>query len=87
MRLWNINRYWIKTKYFKEDYIQRHKDKYILTSPNNPKIQLIKMSWIHINYARMIKYNCNPYDPEYTGYIKKQLKEHHLNIFTVKTNN
>lgn len=46
---------WIKTKYFKEDYTQRHKDKYIITSPNNPKIQLIKMSWIHINYARMIK--------------------------------
>lgn len=65
---------WIKTKYFKEDYSQRHKDNYIFTCPDNPKIQLIKMSWIHINYARMIKYNCNPYDPEYTEYIKKQFK-------------
>ena len=66
---------WIMNKYFKEDYHHKSKDKYILTSPNNPKTQLIKMSWIHINYSRMIKHNCNPYDPEYKEYIKKRYKK------------
>ena len=66
---------WIMNKYFKEDYHHKSKDKYILTSPNNPKTQLIKMSWVHINYSRMIKHNCNPYDPEYKEYIKKRYKK------------
>ena len=65
---------WIRNKYFKEDYYHKHDDDYILTSPENPKIQLIKMKWVHINYARKIKYNCNPFDPEYTDYIKKRFK-------------
>ena len=65
---------WIRNKYFKEDYYHKHDDDYILTSPENPKIQLVKMKWVHINYARKIKYNCNPFDPEYTDYIKKRFK-------------
>ena len=66
---------WIRNKYFKEDYTHKHEDNYILTNPNKPEQQLIKMSWIPIQYAKTIKHNCNPYDPEYKGYIKKAYKK------------
>ena len=62
---------WIRNKYFKEDYTHKHESKYILTNPEHPEEQLIKMSWIHIQYAQTIKHNCNPYDPEYKEYIRK----------------
>ena len=42
------------------------------------------MSWTHIRYSKMIKYNCNPYDESYKEYIIKGLKEHHLKYFMTK---
>ena len=66
---------WIRNKYFKEDYTHKSEDNYILTNPKEPSEQLVKMSWTNIHYAQTIKYNCNPYDPEYTGYIKKAYKK------------
>lgn len=66
---------WIRNKYFKEDYTHNHRDNYILTNPEKHEEQLIKMSWTPIKYAQTIKYNCNPYDPEYKGYIKKAYKK------------
>lgn len=66
---------WIRDRYFKEDYYHKHDDNYILTSPENPSIQLVKMKWVHIHYAHIIKYNCNPYDPEYKDYIRKAFKK------------
>ena len=75
---------WIESKYFKEDYYHEHDDNYILTCPDEPKIQLNKMSWTHINHAQTIKYNCNPYDPEYTDYIKKAFKRTPFECLYVK---
>ena len=34
---------WIRNKYFKEDYYHEHDDNYILTCPDEPKIQLNKI--------------------------------------------
>ena len=65
---------WIKKRYFKEDYQKISKDKYILTNPDKPKEQILKMKWIHIKYSRMLKYNCNPYDKSYKEYIIKHFK-------------
>lgn len=63
---------WIRNKYFKEDCLGIHKDKYILTDPDEPTIQLQKMAWTPINYAQMIKHDCTPYDKEYNEYIKER---------------
>ena len=65
---------WIRNRYFKEDYLHERKDNYILTNPDKPKEQLLKMSWTHIRYSKMIKYNCNPYDESYKDYIIKRFK-------------
>lgn len=66
---------WIRNKYFKEDYNHVSEDNYILTNPNNHEQQLMKMSWVPIKYAKTIKHNCNPYDPEYKEYIMKAYKK------------
>ena len=63
---------WKRNKYFKEDCLGIHKDDYILTDPEDPKMQLQKMSWTPIQYAQMIKHDCTPYDKEYEEYIKER---------------
>jgi len=35
---------WIKDRYFKDDCLGVHQDNYILTDPDNPEMQLQKMS-------------------------------------------
>lgn len=62
---------WILQRYFHPDIFRQHKDKYILTDPENHKTQLIKMSWFKINYSRQIKYKATPYDPQFKEYIQK----------------
>lgn len=66
---------WIRDKYFQEDCYNEHDDNYILTDPNNQERQLIKMSWKHIEYARMIKHDCTPYDKRYWNYIENKRYE------------
>ena len=62
---------WILERYFHPDTFRQHKDKYILTDPENHKTQLIKMSWFKIRYSRQIKYKATPYDHQFKEYIQK----------------
>ena len=61
---------WIYKKYFKPDINGLSNNKYILTDPSDNSLQLIKMDWIHLKYARMIKHDCSTYDKNYFNYIE-----------------
>jgi len=64
---------WILKKYFKSDVRGISKNKYILTDPSDKSLQLMKMSWVHVLYARMIKHDCSPYDRNYFSYIENKI--------------
>jgi len=66
---------WIKEKYLKKDCHNKNRNAYILTSPDHPEIQLVRMADTPIKYAKTIKHNCNPYESEYKNYIKKAFNQ------------
>lgn len=59
---------WIKGKHFKPHRDKRIKDKYLLTNPETGN-QIRRMSWIHVKYARCIKYGATPYKKEFNEYF------------------
>ena len=63
---------WIRQRYYRKDYRNISKDKWILSSPNMKKLQLIKMSWTPIKRHRMICYKATPYDSNLEEYFDKR---------------
>ena len=61
---------WIKGKHFKPHRDKRIKDNYLLTNPETGN-QIHRMSWIHIKYARCIKYKATPYKKEFNEYFTR----------------
>lgn len=64
---------WIYKKYFQPDINGWSNNKYILTDPSDKSLQLIRMDWIQVKYARMIKHDCSPYDRNYFNYIENKV--------------
>ena len=60
---------WIKKKYFPPYYDGRHRDKWILTGPNDG-ICIAKMSWVKIKRHVMIKHDYSPYDATKADYFE-----------------
>ena len=61
---------WIKAKHFKPHRDKKVKDKYLLTNPETGN-QIKRMSWVHIKYARCIKYKATPYKKEFNEYFER----------------
>lgn len=65
-------RKWVSQRYYRTDYKGRHKDRWILSSPNEEKVQLIKMSWTPIRRHTMIKHNATPYNSNLKEYFENR---------------
>jgi RNA-directed DNA polymerase len=63
---------WIYKKYFKPDYTGASKSKWILTDPNENKIQLFSMSWIPIVRHAMITFKNSPDDAKLKEYFEER---------------
>ncbi|WP_323735826.1 group II intron reverse transcriptase/maturase [Methanosphaera sp. ISO3-F5] len=70
MKSWS----WIRNKYLQKDIDPHYGYSYILTDPEDPKLQIIKMKNIHIRYGKQIKHDCSPYNKEYSDYIYNRWK-------------
>lgn len=68
----NKGRKWIFQRYYRTDYKGKHKDRWILSSPNEEKVQLIKMSWTPIKRHTMIKHKATPYDSNLKKYFENR---------------
>lgn len=66
---------WIYKRYFKPDYSDASKDKWILTDPHDGKIQLFRMSWIPIVRHAVVKYRNSPDDASLKEYFEKRDKK------------
>lgn len=68
----NKGRKWVFQRYYRTDYKGKHKDRWILSSPNEAKVQLIKMSWTPIKRHTMIKHKATPYDSNLKKYFENR---------------
>lgn len=63
---------WMAKRYFKPDYSGQSQSKWILTDPDNPKIQIRKMAWIPIERHDLIKFKSTAYDETLKDYFSKR---------------
>lgn len=53
----------------------KHKDRWILSSPNEEKVQFIKMSWTPIRRHTMIKHKATPYNSNLKEYFENRISK------------
>lgn len=65
----NKNHIWIKKRYFRKDIRGISKNRWILSSSTQMNLQLIKMSWTHIERHILIKFKASPFNSNLSKYF------------------
>lgn len=60
---------WIRKRYFRKDYRGISRSRWILSSPNQYNLQLMKMSWFHIKRHVLIKHGASPFNADLSEYF------------------
>ncbi len=69
------NNKWIRERYFREDYRGISANRWILSSPNQHNLQLMKMTWVHIKRHVLIKHDASPFNAELAKYFKDRKRK------------
>ena len=69
------NNKWIRERYFREDYRGISANRWILSSPNQHNLQLMKMTWVHSKRNVLIKHDASPFNAELAKYFKDRKRK------------